>query len=75
MGAWLNVDQATERAVGLEINANHVRGKRDGVVIATATPIHIGRRTHVWDIKITDEDGRLVCSSRCTMSIIPALLS
>jgi uncharacterized protein (TIGR00369 family) len=75
IGAWMNVDQASERAVGLEINANHLRGKRDGVVIATATPIHIGRRTHVWDIKIADEEGRLVCTSRCTMSIIPALMS
>lgn len=73
VGAWMNVDQAKERAVGLEINANHLRGKRDGVVTATATPVHVGRRTQVWAISITDEEGRMVCSSRCTLSVIPAL--
>lgn len=57
-------------AVGLEINANHLRSKRDGIVTATATPIHKGRKTMVWDIRITDEKSQLICISRCTVAII-----
>jgi 1,4-dihydroxy-2-naphthoyl-CoA hydrolase len=70
IGAWLNVAESGKAAVGLEINANHVRGKRDGVVTATATPLHLGRSTHVWDVRITDEAGKLVCVSRCTLAIV-----
>jgi uncharacterized protein (TIGR00369 family) len=55
---------------GLEINANHVRPKRDGVLTATGVPLHRGRTTHVWDVKIADEEGRLVCVSRCTVAIV-----
>lgn len=72
IGGWMNVDQSKEGVVGLEINANHLRGKRDGVVTAVATPIHVGRRTQVWEIRISDEDGRLVCLSRCTLAVVPA---
>lgn len=72
MGGWLNVDQATERVVGIEINANHLRAKRDGVVTAVATPLHLGRKTHVWEIRITDEADKLVCISRCTLAVVPA---
>lgn len=72
MAAWMNVDQRTQRVVGLEINANHLRAKRDGMVTATATPVHIGRRTQVWEIRITDEADKLVCLSRCTMAVIDA---
>ena len=68
--ACLNLDPSKETAVGLEINANHLRGKREGVVTATATPIHIGRRTQVWDIRIVDEDNKPVCVSRCTMAVV-----
>jgi uncharacterized protein (TIGR00369 family) len=71
IGACLNVDQATEIAVGIEINANHLRAKRDGVVTATATPLHAGRRTQVWDVRIEDEEGRAVCVSRCTLAVVP----
>ncbi len=70
IGAFLNIDADTQAAVGLELNANHLRAKTDGVVTATATPLHRGRRTHVWDIRIEDEQGRLVCASRCTLAII-----
>jgi 1,4-dihydroxy-2-naphthoyl-CoA hydrolase len=56
--------------VGLEINANHIRGVRDGMVTGTATPLHIGGSTHVWDIKIHDERGKLVCVSRLTVAIL-----
>ena len=69
--AWMNVDQAAEIVVGIEINANHLRAKRDGVVTATATPLHVGRRTQVWDVRIADEEGRLVCASRCTPAVVP----
>lgn len=55
--------------VGLDINANHIRTVREGVVMGTATPIHIGVTTQVWQINITDERKRLVCSSRLTMAV------
>ncbi|HET9471413.1 MAG TPA: hotdog fold thioesterase [Usitatibacter sp.] len=71
-GAWMNCDQARENVVGLEINANHLRAKRDGVVTATATPVHVGRRTQVWEVRVTDEQGKAVCVSRCTLAVIPA---
>ena len=70
LGAFLNIDSETDAAVGVELNANHVRGKTDGVVTATATPLHRGRTIHVWDIRIEDEESRLVCASRCTLAII-----
>jgi uncharacterized protein (TIGR00369 family) len=57
-------------ALGQEINANHVRGKSAGVVRATATPVHIGRRSQVWSVDVTDEDGKLICISRCTLAVI-----
>jgi uncharacterized protein (TIGR00369 family) len=68
---WMQVDHEKETVVGLEINANHLRAKRDGVVTAVATPVHIGRKTHVWDVRITDEEGKLVCISRCTLAVVP----
>jgi 1,4-dihydroxy-2-naphthoyl-CoA hydrolase len=72
LGAYLNVMDSGMGAVGLEINANHLRGKRDGIVTATATPIHKGRSTHVWQVEIKDEEGKMVCVSRCTLAIVPA---
>ena len=74
-GAWLNCDQASERVVGLEINANHLRAKREGMVTATATPVHVGRRTQVWEVRVADEAGKAVCISRCTIAVIPAAAS
>ncbi|SDW51461.1 uncharacterized domain 1-containing protein [Marininema mesophilum] len=71
IGAWLNCDQENELAVGLEINANHLRPKRDGIVTAEATPLHKGKKTMVWDVKIRDEQEKLICISRCTMAIVP----
>ena len=72
LGAYLNVMDSGMGAVGLEINANHLRAKRDGIVTATATPIHKGRSTHVWQVEIKDGDGKMVCVSRCTLAIVPA---
>jgi 1,4-dihydroxy-2-naphthoyl-CoA hydrolase len=71
LGSAANVDREEFAAVGLEINANHLRAKRDGMITATATPVHIGRTTHVWDVRIVDEDARPVCISRCTIAIRP----
>jgi len=71
-GAWMNVDQERERVVGLEINANHLRGKRDGVVTAVATPVHVGGRTQVWEVRIADENDKPVCISRCTLAVVAA---
>ncbi len=70
IGAWLNIDESKFAAVGLEINANHIRSASSGLVIGTATPIHRGRLTHVWEIRIETEDKQLVCFSRCTIAII-----
>ena len=69
-GAFMNCDPATQTAVGIEINANHLRGKKDGMLTAVATPVHKGRTTHVWEVKITDEAGKMVCISRCTLAIV-----
>ena len=71
LGATANVDRQEFIAVGLEINANHIRAKSEGIVTATATPIHLGKTTHVWDVRIVDEDDRPVCVSRCTLAIRP----
>jgi uncharacterized protein (TIGR00369 family) len=70
-GAAANVDLERFIAVGQEINGNHLRGKTEGVVRATAVPVHRGRTSQVWSIDIVDEQGRLVCVSRCTMAIVP----
>jgi len=60
-----------EMPVGLEINTNHLRPKASGYIEATATPVHLGRRTLVWDIRVHDEAGRLVAISRCTVARVP----
>ncbi|MBV7507011.1 hotdog fold thioesterase [Bacillus sp. sid0103] len=70
VGAYELVDKETEAVAGLEINANHVRPKSEGQVTAIATVLHQGKTTQVWDIKITDEQDRLICVSRCTMAVI-----
>jgi len=61
-----------QAVVGMEINANHVRGVRSGLVTGTARALHVGRNTHVWEIRIEDERGHLVCVSRITLAVIPA---
>ncbi len=70
--AMLTLDPEKELAVGLEINANHVRGVRSGVVTGTAKVLHLGRSTQVWEIRIESEEGALVCISRITMAVVPA---
>ena len=56
---------------GQEINANHLRPKRSGTLTATGTPVYVGRTSQVWGIEITDERGKLICVSRCTLAIVP----
>jgi 1,4-dihydroxy-2-naphthoyl-CoA hydrolase len=56
--------------VGIELNANHVRSMRDGVLTVVATPVSVGRRIHVWTIELTDQDGRVICVARCTLAVI-----
>ena len=72
MAGGLCVDSATEAVVGLEINANHLRAVREGMVIGTARALHVGRSTHVWEIRIENEAGKPVCISRITLAVIPA---
>jgi len=70
MGASMCVDAAEFQVVGQEINANHVRAARGGLVTGTARAVHLGGRTHVWTIDIVDEAQKLVCISRITMAVI-----
>jgi len=65
-------DSKKQHAVGLEINANHIRSVKEGFVYGKVTPIHIGRLTHIWEIKITNEEDKLVCISRLTVAIVDA---
>lgn len=71
LGAVLNIDRMRFAAVGVEINANHIRSKRDGIVRGTGTPLHLGRTTQVWSIEIVDEMGRRISVSRCTLAVVP----
>ncbi len=69
IGAYLAAPEG-HSAVGMEVNANHVRSVQKGRLAAVATPLHTGRTTHVWDVKIHHEGEKLVCVSRCTMAIV-----
>lgn len=70
MAASLKIDRNKQICVGLEINANHIRSVREGFVTGKATPIHIGKSTQVWEIRIKNEEGKLVSISRITMAIL-----
>jgi 1,4-dihydroxy-2-naphthoyl-CoA hydrolase len=71
IAANMVLDSTEQLAVGLDINANHIRPVKDGFVYGTARPESLGRTTQVWSIRITDEQDRLVCISRLTMAVIP----
>ena len=71
LGAAGRIDRERFVAMGQEINGNHLRPKSEGIVTATAVPVHVGRTSHVWSVEIRDEAGRLVCISRCTIAIAP----
>ena len=68
--AALTLDLSKQFCVGLDINANHIKAVKQGFVEGTAKPVHIGKKTQVWEIRISDESGKLVCISRITMAII-----
>ncbi len=71
VAAWMTIDPEKYRAVGLEINANHIRAVTEGRVIGRCTPFHVGRRTQVWQTEIREEaTGKLACVSRLTVAII-----
>ena len=71
MASYMCIDQKQFYCVGLEVNANHLRGVRSGRVSAVARPVHRGRTTHVWDIRLTDDSGKLTCISRLTIAVVP----
>ena len=70
VGAYLAAPDG-HTAFGMEINANHLRPKRDGTLTATGEPVYVGRSTQVWQVEVRDERGKLVCVSRCTLAIVP----
>ena len=70
MGAMMCVDANEYLCVGQEINANHVRGARAGIVTGTARPVHVGARSQVWAIDIVNDAGKLVCISRLTVAVV-----
>ncbi len=70
VAATLCVDPETQFCVGLEINANHIKGVRSGIVTGTARPIHVGKKTQVWEIRIVNEQKDLVCVSRITIAVL-----
>jgi 1,4-dihydroxy-2-naphthoyl-CoA hydrolase len=74
VAAHLIVDPNKFICVGLDINANHIRSAREGVVIATAKPLHIGATTQVWEIRIEDEAQHLICISRLTVAVLKKAL-
>lgn len=71
IGGWLNVDENNFAVVGMEINANHIRAVRDGSVTGEARPLHRGKSSQVWEIQIRTSDGKLICTSRCTLAVVP----
>jgi 1,4-dihydroxy-2-naphthoyl-CoA hydrolase len=69
-GSYLYIDPNTQRAVGLEINGNHLKSVSSGMVKAVGIPVHTGKRTLIWDVKIYDEEENLFCVSRCTVAVV-----
>ena len=70
VASWLIIDNENQMCVGVEINCNHVRAKKSGLVTATAEPFHVGASTHIWDIRIRDEKEKLICVSRLTVAVL-----
>jgi len=70
VAAHMTIDTEKYLSVGLEINANHIKSKKDGFVVGTGRPLHLGKNTQVWDIEILDENDKLISISRLTIAII-----
>ena len=75
VASYLIIDPAEFYCVGIEINANHIRSAKEGFVYGTCSPLHIGSSTHVWDIRITNAEGKLICISRLTVAIMKKRIS
>lgn len=73
IGSAMVIDTTKQYCVGIEINANHIRSVTEGIVIATASPLHLGRTTHVWEVKIHTEAGKLSCAGRLTVAVLDQL--
>lgn len=71
IGGAFCVDASQKKVVGLELNCNHVRPATEGVVVGTARPLHLGNSTQIWDIRITNPAGKLVCIARLTLAVLP----
>ncbi len=71
VGSMLCVDNNLYRCVGVEINANHIRSVDSGFVTGVGKPLHLGKSTQVWEIRISSEEGKLVCISRLTIAVVP----
>ncbi len=71
VGGFLNCPPG-KAAFGSEINASHVRPKRSGTLTAVGVPVHVGRKSQVWEIRISDEEEKTVCVSRCTVAVVDA---
>ena len=71
IASYLCIDSSRFYCVGLEVNANHLKAVKSGRVRAIAKPVHLGRTTHVWDIRLSNEEGALTCISRLTMAVVP----
>lgn len=70
IGGWMHAADEGKVVLGLEINANHLRSVRDGKVTAVGTPIHVGKTSQVWEVKILNDAGKPVCVSRCTLAVV-----
>lgn len=70
MGATCTLNLKEQYCVGLEINANHIKSAREGYVYGTTRPVHVGKRTQIWEIKVSNEQEELVCISRITLAVI-----
>ncbi|MDB9724684.1 hotdog fold thioesterase, partial [bacterium] len=64
------IDFATSKCLGQEVSASHLRPVSSGLVTGTARPIHLGRRSHIWEIRLTNDEGKLTCISKLTLAII-----
>lgn len=71
MASYHCIDPQRYHCVGLEVNANHLRSLREGRVTGVCRPVHLGRQTHVWDIRLCGEDGKTSCISRLTVAVLP----
>ncbi len=69
--SYLCIDPTAFYCVGIEVNANHLRALRSGRVAAVCRPVHVGRSTHVWDIRLSGDDGKPSCISRLTVAVVP----